>query len=105
MTVKNAQPTDMIQVACMIINSIDTNANADPDTLLKIRDTPTHKVIITHLGQKFTIPNGTLIAAAQASAQAGDQPQATIKDSDTQPAKTQKKTTRKRTTTAKPKPN
>ena len=102
---KNAQPvtppTHMLAVACMIINGIDPNAKADPDTLITVRETKTHTVIITHRGQKFSIPHGTLDAAGQAQAQAGSTPPTTtIKASQAQPANTAKKAARKRGTTA-----
>ena len=107
---KNAKPvTPTVQigldVACMLINSLDPTANADPDTLINVRETATHKVIITHRGQKFSIPLGTLDAAAQTSAQAGTptthpaQPDNTIKSSPKQPTKTVKKTAARRPTT------
>ena len=102
---KNAKPvTPTVQigldVACMVINSLDPTANADPDTLINVRETATHKVIITHRGQKFSIPLGTLDAAAQATIQAGTTPPTTtIKGGPAQPAKTVKKTAAKRPTT------
>jgi len=106
-TMKNAEPvtppTHMLAVACMIINGIDPNAKADPNTLITVRETKTHTVIITHRGQKFSIPHGTLDAAGQAQAQAGtDKPATTIKGGPAQPATTVKKTARKRPASATP---
>ena len=54
MTTKSQGPTtkgqpDLTAAACMIINGIDTTADADPDTMLLARRTDTHIVIITHL--------------------------------------------------------
>ena len=89
-----------LDVACMVINSIDPTANADPDTLINVRETATHKVIITHRGQKFSIPLGTLDAAAQATIQAGTTPPTPArKASAKRPANTSKKSTPKRPTT------
>ena len=70
-------PKEIVTAACTIINSIDAAANADPDTLLRVRRTDTHIVLITHRGQKFSVPIGTANAAAeaQADAQADSQPQ------------------------------
>lgn len=105
--------TSLFTAACMIINSIDPTADADPDTMLRVRVTETHVVVITHRGQKFSVPIGTVKAAAQAhtvpvSREAEAQtkpddgpPTTTIKGGPAQPAKTIKKTTRKRTTSRK----
>ena len=63
--------------ACMVANAIDDTAQADTDTLLRSRRTDTHVVIITHRGQKFSVPIGTVIAAAEATAEPDHPPQVT----------------------------
>ncbi len=86
MTDKN-EP-DLFATACMIINSIDPNAGADPDTMLRSRVTTSHVIVITCRGQKFSIPMGTVQAAAEATADAQPHPTTTIKATAAQPAKT-----------------
>ena len=108
-------PKEIITATCTIINSIDAAANADPDTLLRVRRTATHIILITHRGQKFSVPIGTANAAAEAQADSQPQPlpepqpeptttikasakppATTVKRSSSQlPAKTTKRTARK----------
>ena len=97
----------LVVAACMIINSIDAAAQADADTMLLARVTTSHVVVITHRGQKFAVPIGTVKAAAQAQAKVPPtgkgkpqpDPTKTIK-ARPQPATTVKKTSAKRPTTA-----
>ena len=93
--------SNRLTTACMVINSIHDDANADPNTMLSARITDTHVVIITHRGQKFSVPIGTVDIAAEAAAAADAKPKptTTIKAGPAQPAKTVKKTSRKRPTT------
>ena len=86
--------------ACMVANAIDDTAQADTDTLLRSRHTLSHVVIITHRGQKFSVPLGTAIATANATAanDAPPQPANTAKETARLAAKTVKKTASKRPT-------
>ncbi len=95
------EDTNLFTATCMIINSIDPTADADPGTMLRVRVTTTHVVVITHRGQKFSVPIGSVKAAAEAQADLETEPEptTTIKASAAQPAKTIKKSSRKRTTT------
>ena len=79
---------ELTAAACIVANAIDKTAQADPDTLIASRHSLSHVVIITHRGQKFSVPIGTAMLTAKATAKDSAQPTNTAKKNATKPPST-----------------